>query len=571
MIKKNILMVCVLTLLLSGGVALNEKESYDTMDPARYKFHPLSAESSYQIILDVEDPCFEIFSGNWTLTKTGSYNWNYYYVINGPGTGSGAARWIAEGLPQGRYLIEFYADNGNYAADARYQVISSDGIHNLTVNMNYIAGGWHSLGTFDINRTCVVNISDYWTGVGTKLSVDALQFTLQTALPPTPSSPIPPHIGLCIDDCGSVDPTNASQPIYKMLHLPFKMTFAVMPFRSYTNQTAEEIFSHGSEVILHQPMAAITVPDPGAGGITDSMTLSQVRSTISANLDGLPHVVGMNNHMGSLITQQQDKMQVCMEELKTRNLYFYDSRTITVSVGYDLAKQNGLLTGERDLFLDGSTKEQAKALICILALRALHAPLVPNLGIGHVRTDTADALVEMASELSAMGVEVWPLSKCLAQVIESDSTPNGASFMTQGNWSTSPNDRFSKELHDNACKIVYDPGSTHADKAVFTPCLPVSGKYDIFTAWTPDDACTSQSQILVTHAYGTKYVAFDQSLPFYDWFYIGRYSCNAGTSCTLQFLDSACTIPSKIFPVDAVKYVYIEPLGSSSCQLWAMY
>ena len=45
------------------------------------------------------------------------------------------------------------------------------------------------------------------------------------------------------------------------------MTYAVMPQLKYTNTTAEEVAKFGSEVILHQPMQAITVANPGPGGI----------------------------------------------------------------------------------------------------------------------------------------------------------------------------------------------------------------------------------------------------------------------------------------------------------------
>ncbi|MBN1901176.1 divergent polysaccharide deacetylase family protein [Candidatus Sumerlaeota bacterium] len=545
--------------------------TYDLNDPADYKFQPFLKDVSFQTVFDVEDPCFEIFSGDWILSKDGSHNASFYYYIAGPGAGSGKARWIAEGLPQGDYLIEFYVNNDDYAQDARYQVIDANGVHELTVNMRYLADGWHTLGTFSINRYCVVNISDYWTLAGTKIMVDALRFTLQTTLPAPPSTSIPPHIGICIDDCGSVNPLSSSTPIYKMLRLPLTMTYAVIPCLSYTSASANEIVNWGSEVILHQPMAAISVPDPGACGITDAMTLEQVRTMVANNLTDLPHVIGMNNHMGSLITQQQDKMQVCVEELQKKDCFFYDSRTITTAVAYDVAMNNGILTAERDFFIDGSNKETSKALIRNLALRALYAPYVPQLAIGHVRSATADSLTEMAVELATMGVEVWPISKCVTQVVEADYQPSGASFSTQGSWTNNSADRFSKELKDDHCVIVNDPASSYNEKAIFTPNLPVSGKYDIFTTWEPRDDLTSQGQVIITHAYGTDTQTLDQSLPFYDWVYLGRYSMQSGTGGKVELNDYACTVPGKVFCADAVKFVYIEPLGTSSCTMWKLY
>ena len=572
-LEKRIFISLSLILLFFASFAQSSNENYIGFEEHKeYRFEPISADASYQIILDVEDPCFEIFSGNWLLSYTGSYLYNYYFYINGPGTGNGQARWIAEGLPEGNYTIDFYADNGDYASDARYQVISAVGISNLSINMNYVGAGWHTLGMFNINRVCVVNISDFWTGSGTKLSVDALRFTLNSTLSAPPSSVIPPHIGICIDDCGGANPTNSSTPIYKMLHLPFKMTFAVMPYNSYTNQSAEEIYNHGSEVILHQLMGYISNPNPsGAGWIRDNMTLSEVRSTVSTNLDSLPHIIGMNNHTGSLITQQSDKMQVCIEELKSRGLFFYDSRTITTSIAYNKAKENGLLTGERDLFIDGNNKDEAKALIQSLALQAIYAPNVPHLAIGHIRNDTADALTEMLSELQAMGVEVWTISKCIAQVVEIDYLPSGSSFTTTGSWTNDLNDGYSKQLYDGYSVIVTDPASTHNDTAIFTPSLPYAGEYDIYTIWKADASNASQIKAVVTHKNGVTQIDIDQSQPIKDWFYLGRYPCNAGLVSNVTLNDFSCTIPGKIFRADAVKYVYTGPVSSSSISFWSFF
>lgn len=566
-----VLIACLMAIFLP---AVANNIGYEEF-PQRY--FSLKA-TTYQVVLDVEDPCFEILSGNWQLSYSGSYLNYYYFTINGPGTGNGRARWIAEGLPVGSYLIEFWANYGDYAADARYQVICADGISSVTVNMNYIPAGWHPLGTFNINRVCVVNISDFWTGSGTQLSVDALRFTLLSPLPAPPASVVPPHIGICIDDCGAVDPTQPSQPIYKMLRLPFKMTFAVLPYRSYTAQTAEEIHRHGGEVILHQPMAAITVPNPGAGGITANMTLEEVRNTVTTNLGLIPYVVGMNNHMGSLITQQRDKMQVCMEVLKSLGYYFFDSRTITTSVAYDVAKEQGLLTGERDLFIDGNNTEQAKELIRSLALRALYAPNLPHLAIGHVRSSTADALVEMVPELEALGVEVWQISRCLAQVIECDFTPAGCSFVASGNWTATSDDCYSKQLYDGTAMTVLNPAATRDDIAFFIPNLPVEGLYDIYAIWNGSlnvspgkQPGASQIVALVYHTNGMSEILLDQSQVQNTWVYLGRYHCSAGSASHIELVDVSCTIPGTVFYADAVKYVYAGQPEEVDVKNWMLF
>ena len=111
-LEKRIFISLSLILLFFASFAQSSNENYIGFEEHKeYRFEPISADASYQIILDVEDPCFEIFSGNWVLTNTGGFLNYYYFVINGPGTGGGQARWVAEGLPEGNYTIEFYADN----------------------------------------------------------------------------------------------------------------------------------------------------------------------------------------------------------------------------------------------------------------------------------------------------------------------------------------------------------------------------------------------------------------------------------------------------------------------------
>ncbi len=547
---------------------------YPSPDPVMANPHTrdrltLQPPGAYQVVFDVEDPCFEFPSGSWTLSKSGSYTGSFYYDRAGPGDGSARGRWIAEGLPVGMYLVEYYCGNDDYPADARYQVAHAGGIEDLQVNMRYVGDGWHALGTFSCDNVCVVTVTDFWEGSGSKIAVDALRFTLTTALPSPPSSPVPPHIGLCIDDAGSVDPTLFTTPIYQMLRLPFSMTFAVLPARPYTSQTAQEVQRLGSEVLLHQPMAAISVPDPGTGGITDAMTLEQVRTVVTANLDALPEAVGLNNHMGSLITQQTDKMEVCIDVLKQRGLFFYDSRTITTSVAYDVAKSKGLLTAERDLFIDDSTAELCRARVLNLALRALHAPEVPHLAIGHVRAATADGLALAAPELEAMGVEIWPISRCLSQVVEVDSQPEGASIHTTGSWTQVSLDSPSEMTISEYSIVLNDPAATHSDSVAFLPALPVAGTYDVFAIWPPDSLQSPEIRARIETTDGLVEVPLPADGN--RWTRLGRFPLQDGATGSVTLHDEFCLTPGRVFRADAVRYDYAGPLPTLGVNAWSFH
>lgn len=512
------------------------------------------AAPAYQAVFDVEDPCFEIIGGLWTLRNDAQRLAYYYFTTTGPGTGEGRVRWIAEGLPAGTYLIEHWVAQADYPSDARFQVISADGVSDLQVDMNHLTNGWHPIGTFDVERTCVVNLSDHWEGAGTLLGADALRFTLTSSLPPPPPTSVPPHIGLCIDDVGAANPLTPTTPIHQMLRLPFAMTYAVLPLRTYTAESAEEIHRLGSEVILHQPMAAITIPDPGAGGISDTMTLDQVRATIAANLDALPHVAGMNNHTGSLVTQRADKMAACMEVLEARDLYFFDSRTFTLSVAFDEGRRAGLFTAERDIFIDGNSQAEAMALIRALALRALHAPEIPHLGIGHVRSGTSAALAAMVPELESMGVEVWPVSRCLSEIVEAGVPVRGTSIETAGSWTSEERDAHSHLLRDGEALAARGSGE---HRARFAARLNFSGVCDVYAIWPSDASGEAGATARIAHLGGSTAVPIDQSQGGDTWHHLGQFSFSREASAEVT-VEAAS--PEGTLWADAVRFDWRGPL-----------
>ena len=172
-----------------------------------------------------------------------------------------------------------------------------------------------------------------------------------------------------------------------------------------------------------------------------------------------------------------------------------------------------------------------------------------------------------------MGVEVWPISKCLAQIVESDYAMAGSNFEVTGNWTSDPDDHYSKELNDDHAMIVTNPAATHSDSAVFTPNLQISGDYDVYATWEVDSTNSSEIKAVISHLAGETEVDIDQSEPLYDWFYLGRYSCDLGTDSSVTFNDYSCTISGKVFRVDAVKFVYAGPVSyePSENSFWFIY
>ena len=138
---------------------------------------------------------------------------------------------------------------------------------------------------------------------------------------PLPEPPKPEkskkRLYLIIDDAGH----NLTQ-LEKFLEFPGKINIAVLPGLKYSTSAAELIYQHGKTVMLHQPMEALGGNNPGPNAIYVRMSDSEIIKTLSDNLDSVPHVVGMNNHMGSAATENEQVMDVIFKELKKRNINY---------------------------------------------------------------------------------------------------------------------------------------------------------------------------------------------------------------------------------------------------------
>lgn len=162
------------------------------------------------------------------------------------------------------------------------------------------------------------------------------------------------RVAIIIDDLGNnIDSAQAA------LDLQGDITYAVLPFTPYGSRVATEAFSTGREVILHTPMANQSGAPLGAGGLTLDMSQDEFKRTFNSALDSIPYITGINNHMGSLLTQHTEPMLWVMEELRRRDMIFIDSLTSPISVARKTAIHSGVPSLSRDIFLDHDQSEEA--------------------------------------------------------------------------------------------------------------------------------------------------------------------------------------------------------------------
>jgi len=197
----------------------------------------------------------------------------------------------------------------------------------------------------------------------------------------------------------------------KLLRLPYDLTFSVLPYLAYSATVAEEANRDGREVMLHLPMEADqgSVVALGRGGIRIGMPGLEVADAIGGDLASVPYVRGVNNHMGSRATADPRLMTEVMSTLAKRHLYFIDSRTTVSTVAYDAARQEGIPTFFRSVFLDDK-EDTAYSLQQLETFRRIIEKRGAALAIGHPHPTTIEALAKFLPELERDDVELVPPS-----------------------------------------------------------------------------------------------------------------------------------------------------------------
>ena len=237
---------------------------------------------------------------------------------------------------------------------------------------------------------------------------------------PAPSVASGPAVAIIIDDLG-----HSERLGFRTADLPGSIACAVLPSTPFARGIAERCHAGGKQVILHMPMQ----PTNHNASLHPGMLRLGAKRTdfaalLQASLDDIPHVAGVNNHMGSLLTRHITSMVWLMEELRGRpDLFYVDSRTSPVSVAHTVAQSRGVPSLSRDVFLDHDSTEAAirRQLAHGLAIAARDGSVVM---IGHPYprtlavleeilpslTDRGFTLVDVADmiRLQAHGEEAWP-------------------------------------------------------------------------------------------------------------------------------------------------------------------
>lgn len=206
-----------------------------------------------------------------------------------------------------------------------------------------------------------------------------------------------PQVAIIIDDIGY-----NRVLARKLMDLDIPITFSVLPHSPHNRELAAEAHGKGIEIMLHLPMEPMEYPkvNPGPGALLVAMDVDDMIETLYDDLDDVPYVVGVNNHMGSRMTTVSTRMYQIFTVLRKKDLFFIDSKTSPQSLCKPSARLLQVPFGERDVFLDHSLdkktiRKQVNRLIRV-ALSTGEA-----IGIGHPHSETYEVLFEELDRLKS--------------------------------------------------------------------------------------------------------------------------------------------------------------------------
>jgi polysaccharide deacetylase 2 family uncharacterized protein YibQ len=192
-------------------------------------------------------------------------------------------------------------------------------------------------------------------------------------------SETPPKVAIIIDDVG-FDVEIARS----FLELNLPVSLSVLPSAPHAQAIAREAMGKGAEVLLHLPMEPkeSNGEGPGVGTLLAKMGEEEFVKTLNGHLSRIPGIRGVNNHMGSLLTEREDKMALLFRELKKRRLFYVDSRTTPQTVAFKVANEMKVPVASRSVFLDHELSQEAMkaqwARLLAMAREQGHAVMIAH-------------------------------------------------------------------------------------------------------------------------------------------------------------------------------------------------
>lgn len=224
------------------------------------------------------------------------------------------------------------------------------------------------------------------------------------------------RVAIIIDDIG-YDLSH----VRELLKIEAPVTFAIFPLGPHSLEAANILHRNGRQILLHLPMEPRQYPriKVDKGALLMSMDSDAIKKQFDRDLQAVPHIAGVNNHMGSRFMEDPVKLAVVMQVVKDRGLFFIDSRTTPLSKGREVAAQIGVPFAARKVFMDNdkSYEETRKSLMQIIEEKK-GGDYGDVIVIGHPRNSTIAALKSVLPLFKEQGIELVSASSVARQVQE---------------------------------------------------------------------------------------------------------------------------------------------------------
>lgn len=224
-----------------------------------------------------------------------------------------------------------------------------------------------------------------------------------------------PSIVLIIDDLGY-----SLKAGLRTVELPGAVTCSVLPHSPNAPAIANFANKTGKEVMVHAPMTSIHKYAPGPGTLSPQQSYADFVDILDKGIRAVPHAVGLNNHMGSELTQQSDYMGLVMSVIRDHDLFFIDSRTSKNTVAASTADLYGIQNLSRDVFLDNVRSEAAihRSFQTLLQKARRNGIAV---GIGHPYQETLIYLEKALPALKQQGIQLINASQAIKLAYRSNN------------------------------------------------------------------------------------------------------------------------------------------------------
>ncbi len=205
------------------------------------------------------------------------------------------------------------------------------------------------------------------------------------------------------------------------LTLPGAITYAFLPHTTYGKKLAVQANRDNHDVLIHIPMESQNRKKLGPGALTSSMNEQAVSESLTKSFAEIPFAIGINNHMGSHLTQLYQPMAWTMAFLKQNDLFFLDSKTSPNSKAQQAAIDFGVPVKARHVFLDNELTEhyinqQFEQLI------RFSQKYQTAIAIAHPHPETIATLNKLIPTLKSHGIDLVPLSRLYQVPRESEVT-----------------------------------------------------------------------------------------------------------------------------------------------------